>query len=115
LAGIVHVISVAIMAAKKVRKTRQRRDQRSEQYQADSYLDLVDRLGHNMRRLRKKHGLSQLEAALECSGDLYVQGWQRIETGQVNITLVTLARLADALDVDPIELLRPPREKRSRR
>ena len=31
--------------------------------------------------------------------------WQKIEAGDANITLWTLVRVADALDVDPRELL----------
>ena len=32
--------------------------------------------------------------------------WQKIEAGHTNLTLFTLVRVADALDVDPSELLR---------
>lgn len=34
--------------------------------------------------------------------------WQKIEAAEVNITLLTLTRLGDALDLDPAELLREP-------
>jgi hypothetical protein len=38
--------------------------------------------------------------------------WQKIEAGEVNATLQTLVRIADALHVDPVDLVRdPPPEK----
>ncbi len=39
------------------------------------------------------------------SVDLHWRLWQKIEGGDTNITLWTLMRVADALDVDPRELL----------
>jgi len=34
--------------------------------------------------------------------------WQKIEAGEVNVTLQTLVRLGESLNVDPSDLLREP-------
>ena len=39
--------------------------------------------------------------------------WRKIENGEVDVTLNTLARLAEALEVDPAELLGPAPRRRS--
>lgn len=61
-------------------------------------------LARNLRRLRSEQGLSQ-EAFAHKSGihRTYIGG---IERGERNVTLQTLARIADALRVDPADLLR---------
>lgn len=61
------------------------------------------RVARNIRRLRTGRGLS-IEAA---AGDaLSWRQWQRIEAEEHAITLRTLAKLAVALEVEPLELLR---------
>ena len=68
-------------------------------------MDANERLGANVRRLRKSQGLSQERFALEHGIDrTYVSG---IERGARNPTVVVLARLAEALGVDIHELLLP--------
>jgi len=62
-------------------------------------------LGANVRRLRRVRGLTQEQLAFEARIDLtYVGG---IERGVRNPSLLVMARIADALSVTPIELLRP--------
>jgi predicted transcriptional regulator len=61
------------------------------------------RIATNVRRLRKEQELSVITAA-ESVG-VHWRLWQKIEAGDANITLWTLVRVADALDVDPRELL----------
>jgi hypothetical protein len=61
------------------------------------------RIAINVRRLRKEQELSVITAA-ELVG-VHWRLWQKIEAGDANITLWTLVRVADALDVDPRELL----------
>jgi transcriptional regulator with XRE-family HTH domain len=65
--------------------------------------DLHQRLALNVRRLREAAGLT-LEQAAERSG-MYWRHWQKVEAGEVNATLRTLARLGLALEVDPGELI----------
>ena len=69
--------------------------------------DLRRRLGHNVRRLRADHGLSQEQFA-DRTGihRTYIGG---IERGERNVTLQTLERLALAFDLDPVELLEDQR------
>lgn len=40
--------------------------------------------------------------------EMHWRHWQKIEAGEVNVTLQTLVRLGDALDIDPADLLREP-------
>ena len=64
-----------------------------------------NRLGQDLRALRKARGLSQERFALEHDIDrTYVSG---IERGTRNPTVTVLGRLADALGVDIHELLLP--------
>ena len=68
-------------------------------------MDPRNRLGQNLRALRKARGLSQERFALEHDIDrTYVSG---IERGTRNPTVTVLGRLADALGVDIHELLLP--------
>lgn len=66
-------------------------------------------VGENVTRLRKERGWSQEELASAAHlHRTYVGG---IERGERNLTVRNLARLADALDVDPYELLIDPHSK----
>jgi len=61
-------------------------------------------VGANVRRARQKAGLTQEQVALQADIDLtYVGG---IERGRRNPTVLVLVRLADALGIDPADLLR---------
>lgn len=67
-------------------------------------MDLVELLGANVRKLRKSKGMSQEELALEA-------GMKRsylsdLERGTRNPSVRVLGRLAEALEVEPSELLR---------
>ena len=68
-----------------------------------SELRLRRKIAANVRRLRKEQELAVIAAA-ESVG-LHWRLWQKVEAGDNNITIATLARLADALDVEPRELL----------
>jgi transcriptional regulator with XRE-family HTH domain len=65
--------------------------------------DLQQRLGRNLRILRKGKGLSQ-EAFADALGihRTYMGG---LERGERNITLKTVERIAAALGIDPADLL----------
>jgi transcriptional regulator with XRE-family HTH domain len=60
--------------------------------------ELRDRLAVNVRALRAKVGMSAREAAERA--EIPLRQWQRVEAGEVNATLKTLARIAYALRVD---------------
>ena len=61
------------------------------------------RIAANVRRLRGNRQVSVIDISEEIG--LHWRVWQRIENGETNITLRTLVRVADALEVDPRELL----------
>ena len=72
-------------------------------------------LGGNVQRLRLALGWTQEHLAEKMGLDLSYT--QRVERGQVNLTLGSLATFADALGVPPAALLRvgqPPAIKRGR-
>lgn len=66
--------------------------------------DLQRVVGENLRRYRMAKNLSQ-EAFAEVLGyhRTYVGG---LERGERNLTLRALERLAEAIDVEPLELIR---------
>jgi transcriptional regulator with XRE-family HTH domain len=64
------------------------------------------RLRVNVRTHRDAASLPVREVAARVK--MHLRHWQKIEAGDVNITLMTLARLCVALGVDVKELLRKP-------
>ena len=64
------------------------------------------RLGDNVRALRTRALLTAKKAAERA--EMHWRHWQKIEAGEVNITLFTLVRVADALNVEPGHLLLDP-------
>ncbi|MGJ4880283.1 helix-turn-helix domain-containing protein [Bradyrhizobium sp. HKCCYLRH1065] len=64
--------------------------------------NLLRRVGSNVRALRERRSLTQDYLAF--TAGLATRHLQKIEAGQVNLTLRTMARLAKALNVD-VELL----------
>lgn len=65
-------------------------------------------LAHNVRRVRQEIGLSQ-EALADLAG-LHRTYVSSIERGTRNVGVTNVFRLAQALGVDPRELLRPIEE-----
>lgn len=64
-------------------------------------------LGGRVRELRQRRGWT-LEVAAEAM-DLDLKHLQKVESGQINVTLVTLVRIAEGLDVPMSSLFRSPR------
>jgi transcriptional regulator with XRE-family HTH domain len=63
-------------------------------------------VGANVRRIREHRDLSQEQMAHDIGVHrTYLGG---IERGERNVTLKAVERIADWLDVDPLELLSPP-------
>jgi transcriptional regulator with XRE-family HTH domain len=67
---------------------------------------LRQRLSINVRSLRHAAGLTLKKASERA--EMHWRHWQKIEAGEVNVTLQTLVRLGDSLGVDPSDLLREP-------
>jgi transcriptional regulator with XRE-family HTH domain len=75
--------------------------------------DLRDLFATNLRRLRHDRGLSQDELAdqAEVSRSYLAQ----VETAKKHISLKIIAKLAHALDIDPVEFFRrPPHRDRAK-
>ena len=66
------------------------------------------RLGSNVRKKRNSASLTVKKAAERA--EMSPRHWQKIEAAQANATLFTLARMGEALDVEPGELLLEPRQ-----
>ncbi len=65
--------------------------------------ELKVRLGDRVRALRQERGWTQ-EVAAAASG-IHLRHWQKVEAGEVNVTLDSLHRIAGALDVEVDQLL----------
>jgi hypothetical protein len=61
------------------------------------------RLGAKVRALRTKLGLTLKVASARA--EIHWRHWQKIEAGEVNVTLQTVVRLGLSLGADPAELL----------
>ena len=60
----------------------------------------------NVRSMRHAAALTLKKASERA--EMHWRHWQKIEAGEVNVTIQTLVRLGDALDMDPADLLRDP-------
>ena len=78
-----------------------------------SEAELRRRLSLNVRAFRNAAGLT-LKVVAE-RAEMHWRHWQKIEAGQVNATLQTLVRIADALSIDPVDLLQTPVERADQR
>jgi transcriptional regulator with XRE-family HTH domain len=72
-------------------------------------MDMRAVVGWNVRRIRLKKGLTQEQFA-DLAG-FSQQYLSSLEQGRRNPTVITLYELASALDVAPLDLLRPLRSK----
>ena len=70
-------------------------------------------LGLQVRALRQAKGWT-LEQAAE-KGDMDLKHWQKIEAGTINVTLVTLVRIAEGLGTTVGSLFVTPVAPRGRR
>jgi transcriptional regulator with XRE-family HTH domain len=76
-------------------------------------MDLRDVFARNLRRTRAERGLSQDELAYEAKvSRSYLS---QLEKGAFYASLNVIGRLADTLDVEAYELLKPPPKRGLRR
>ena len=71
---------------------------------ADIQESLLQDFGSRLRQMRKMRRLRQMDMA---SFGLSYKYYQRIESGQVNPTLITMHRLASAFNVSVYDFFRP--------
>lgn len=89
---------------------RQRRSARDPQYKSEAYQLVQSRLAENVERLRSSKGWTQEEAAHRCA--MATRQFQHVEHGTANVTLTTVARLCEGLEVDVgLLFVRPRRRK----
>jgi transcriptional regulator with XRE-family HTH domain len=74
--------------------------------------DVRQRLRRNVRRFRAAASLTAKQAAARVKMNL--RHWQKIEAGEINVTLNTLAKVAQALGVDPADLLDDPERQKDK-
>jgi transcriptional regulator with XRE-family HTH domain len=75
-------------------------------------MDLRDMFAANLRRLRHAKGLSQDDLAYEA--EVSRSYLSQLEKGAFYASLKIIGRLADALKVEPADLLRPPARRAPR-
>jgi transcriptional regulator with XRE-family HTH domain len=74
---------------------------------------LLESIAANVRRLRVAEGRTQQQVADQAGID--VTFLQRVERGSSNLSIAVLARLADTLETQVTDLLRPARMESRRR
>lgn len=75
--------------------------------------DIMRDIGRRIAEIRVGRGLTQEQAAERLN--LSVKGFQFIERGAQNLTIKTLVRVANALDVRTAELFAAPTSREVRR
>lgn len=67
--------------------------------------DFLIAIGEKIRTIRLEKGMSQTELALACKNDLDYSQISRMERGVVNFSISYLKIVAEALEVEPQQLL----------
>ena len=68
-------------------------------------LDIFKQVGKKVQKIRTLKGLSQVDLVGKMEGNIDTTNISRIESGRTNPTLLTLYRLAQALEVPLSELV----------
>ena len=68
-------------------------------------LDIFKQVGKKVQKIRTLKGLSQVDLVGKMEGNIDTTNISRIESGRTNPTLLTLYRLAQALEVPISELV----------
>ena len=66
---------------------------------------ILKSVGNKIKEIRQSKGLSQLDVVGRMEGNIDATNISRIEAGRTNPTVYTLFRIAEALEVNPKELL----------
>ena len=67
--------------------------------------EILKIVGKRIKNLREAKGLSQVDLVGKMQGEIDPTNISRIESGRTNPTVYTLFRIAEALEVNPKELL----------
>lgn len=73
-------------------------------------IEILKLLGKRIKEIRLEKGLSQVDLVGKMEGNIDATNISRIEAGRTNPTIITLHRIAQALDVNIIQLLQPHTE-----
>ena len=68
-------------------------------------LEIFKQVGRNIQKIRLDKGLSQVDLVGRIEGNIDTTNISRIEQGRTNPTLLTLYRIAQALEVSLIDLV----------
>lgn len=82
---------------------KRRKSERQPQYASPTYRALLARIARSVRAHRLARGWSQEEAADRCG--MSTRLFQQVEAGASNLTMTTVARLLDGLEIEASELL----------
>ena len=69
-------------------------------------LEIFKQVGKNIQQIRQSKGLSQVDLVRRIEGNIDTTNISRIEQGRTNPTLLTLYRIAQALEVPLTDLVR---------
>jgi len=64
----------------------------------------LNNLGARIKELRIKKNLTQIDLAAQCNFEK--ASMSRIESGKTNITILTLRKISNAMDIEIIEFFR---------
>lgn len=92
------------------RRVATRKPHRAHLERLPAYRALLIRLSENLRSHRENRRLTQEQIAELC--DLNPRHIQKLESGEVNFTAITLAKLTQGLGLDAVDLLAPLRKRR---
>lgn len=67
--------------------------------------EILKLIGRRIKEMRESKGLSQVDVVGRMQGEIDPTNISRIESGRTNPTVLTLFRLAEALDIQVKELL----------
>lgn len=67
--------------------------------------DILKLVGKRIKEVRESKGISQVELVGKMQGIIDPTNISRIESGRTNPTVFTLFRIAEALEINPSELL----------
>ncbi len=68
-------------------------------------LEIFKQVGRNIQQIRQSKGLSQVDLVGRIEGNIDTTNISRIEQARTNPTLLTLYRIAQALEVSLIDLV----------